>query len=339
MTWGAFHVPEEWLSEPLGDVPPAGLVTKVNKSADFTPSLGFSDFSDFSPVGRKAKFHPLVLRVSRMAKGVPAVVSELDSLLAESKASATGGDRLAAFFVTLTLRPGVDWAPGMISSAMDLYRKWCLREGHSAPVGVWVAELQKRGAVHYHILALLPRRARMPAWDSEGFWPHGMSNVKRLPEGVLQAGCYLGKLASYLSKLAKAGAVRPERLAGFPKGCRLFAEFGLSSPARDRVRFACAPQWLRSLVPFARLRRVRGGWRDLERACVYRTPWEFDGFHEGEAVFVCTGSGWVQPVADWEPWAERLDRMALDRRIRREAEAARLRASVKIDLPEGEALV
>ena len=88
------------------------------------------------------------------------------------------------WMVTLTYAgDNRDWKPEHITKALDCFRLWCKRRGIACRY-VWVAELQQRGVIHYHVCAWLPRWHRMPKWDvrtsshrlSRRWWPHGMTN-------------------------------------------------------------------------------------------------------------------------------------------------------------------
>jgi len=73
----------------------------------------------------------------------------------------------------------------------------------------WVAELQKRGAVHYHLVLLVRRGTRIPLPDKSGMWSHGHSAIHtaRTPYYLL---VYVGK--EYQKDLSR-----------YPKYCRLYA--------------------------------------------------------------------------------------------------------------------
>lgn len=165
------------------------------------------------------------------------------------------GKAVRPWFVTLTydtrgtLGNGQhDWEPRHISDALLRFRRWCKRWG--APVRyVWVAELQQRGTVHYHLVIWLPSRLSMPKWDkatSHGapFWPCGMANVQRLRSGV----AYLMK---YMSKIGKHHE--------YPKGCRAYGVGGIEQALRPIRTWLNYPQWLRSLAGIGDAIRVKGG--------------------------------------------------------------------------------
>lgn len=177
------------------------------------------------------------------------------------------------WFVTLTYAPGVAWRAEHVSKAIKAFRYWC--EARGVPCRYeWVAELQARGAVHYHLIAWLPSRLSMPKWDTHRnkhgviWWPHGMSNRQRCKSGA-------GYLAKYLSKMGE--------FARFPKGCRLYGIGGLSGDGRGIRAWWNLPEWCRRmygvgdvvrragalvvratlevLAPRFSLRRVHGGFQ------------------------------------------------------------------------------
>lgn len=142
-----------------------------------------------------------------------------------------------AHFVTLTYVGVDDWRADHISGATEQYRRYCARLGVPCRY-VWVAELQKRGAVHYHLLAWLPKGVRMPHWDkghttpsgraAGPFWSFGMSNTEKAKSGV-------GYLMKYLSKLGE--------MTVFPPHLRLYGCGGLTEQARGVRCWYNLPEW------------------------------------------------------------------------------------------------
>ena len=155
-----------------------------------------------------------------------------------------------AWFVTLTY-VGVDhWQADHMSAATEQFRRHCAR--FRVPCRyIWVAELQKRGAVHYHLLAWLPRGVRMPQWDKPStslsgrvvapFWSHGMTNTEVAKSGV-------GYLMKYLSKLGE--------LTVFPPHLRLYGSGGLTAQARGVRFWYNLPEWAKREHGVGDLRRL-----------------------------------------------------------------------------------
>ena len=143
------------------------------------------------------------------------------------------------WFVTLTYERVGQWRPNHIADAMDAYRRWCKRRNLPCQY-LFVAELQQRGAVHYHLLVWLPQGVRMPMWDKstrsscrdvKPFWSHGMTNTQPAKAGV-------GYLMKYLSKLGE--------LTVFPDGLRLYGMGGLTPEGRQIRQWQNLPQWVKN---------------------------------------------------------------------------------------------
>ena len=137
------------------------------------------------------------------------------------------GFRENVWFVTLTYRGVDDWRPRHVSDCLKAIRKWCARQGVPFRY-VWVAELQKRGALHYHLAIWLPKRIQLPKFDKKGWWPHGMTQRVIARNGV-------GYLMKYLSKITPAHR--------FPKGVRIHGSGGLIQQARNICSWLNLPSW------------------------------------------------------------------------------------------------
>lgn len=157
-----------------------------------------------------------------------------------------------AWFVTLTYVGVDDWDADHISSAIKRFRNWC--RSRDVPCRyTWVAELQRRGAVHYHLLAWLPPGVSMPHWDRPTktqrglrapFWSHGMSETDKARSGV-------GYLMKYLSKLGE--------LTRFPKNLRLYGIGGLNKEGRAVRSWFNLPQWAKTAHGVGELMRSAVG--------------------------------------------------------------------------------
>ncbi len=165
------------------------------------------------------------------------------------------------FMVTLTYQKRDAWEPKHISNALSAYRMWCQRQGVPCRY-VWVAELQKRGAVHYHIAAWLPRGARMPKWDSRGWWKHGST------QRVLAR-----RAVPYLLKYFSKGS--QSALGGFPSGCRLYSVGGVEQAGRRARAWLNRPGFVQgnSSIWDRWRRAVGGGWRDVG-GCVWASEYQ-----------------------------------------------------------------
>jgi hypothetical protein len=166
------------------------------------------------------------------------------------------------WFVTLTYRGVNDWRADHVSQAIQRYRNWCRKIGVPCKY-TWVAELQSRGAVHYHLMAWLPPRVRMPKWDKGGmgrpaFWGHGWTNTQ-----VARAG--VGYLMKYLSKLGE--------LTVFPKGLRLYGIGGLDKPARAVRTWLNWPEWLKASYGVGECNRLARGFMVHETGEILSSPY------------------------------------------------------------------
>jgi hypothetical protein len=79
--------------------------------------------------------------------------------------------------LTLTYRDIDAFEPRHISQLLKHIRHWLRRRGHRFHY-VWVAELQGRGALHYHVLVWLPRGLSLPKPDKQGWWRHGSTRIE-----------------------------------------------------------------------------------------------------------------------------------------------------------------
>jgi len=137
--------------------------------------------------------------------------------------------------VTLTYADGVEWSPKHITALVKHYREWFRRRGFTFRY-VWTAELQQRGAVHYHIVMWLPLGNMPPMPDKQGWWPHGSTNC-------IIATSPVGYIAKYASKLeTKAGV-------SLPKNLRLWGYGGLDIAQKAEIAWALCPRWLKQLIP------------------------------------------------------------------------------------------
>lgn len=192
------------------------------------------------------------------------------------------GLRYRCAMVTLTYHPDKQWEAHHVSQYIRRVRQWMHRRGHQLRY-VWVAELQRRGAVHYHVLIWMPRGLTLPKPDKQGHWPHGSTRIEwaRRPVG------YLIKYASKLTQ--QAGKI--------PKGLRIFGIGGCPI----HLGWWRAPAWMRQIAsPRMRVVRRYGCWwcvDDLAHA--YRSPWRL--LHVSDTEIQVEWVGWqpqdIMPLA------------------------------------------
>ena len=182
------------------------------------------------------------------------------------------GARSVCWFVTLTYRGVDDWRPQHIAAAVRRFRKWCKRFAAACRY-VWVAELQSRGAVHYHLLAWLPKGAAMPHWDAAesapAWWPHGMTNTQPAKAGV-------GYLMKYLSKLGE--------FHRFPKGLRLYGMGGLTDDGRSIRAWLNLPEWVKRDNGVGDATRHKAGIVKRDTGELLQSPWQIERIPHGLRV-------------------------------------------------------
>ncbi|WP_156454327.1 rolling circle replication-associated protein [Lampropedia cohaerens] len=161
--------------------------------------------------------------------------------------------------VTLTYRDVDGFEACHISRFLDSARKWMARRGHTLHY-VWVAELQKRGALHYHVLIWLPKGLTLPKPDKQSWWPHGMTKIEWARNAV-------GYMVKYLSKMDSGGL--------FPRGCRLSGRGGLPKEGRAICRWLNYAGWLKRLAGVnTPIKRIKGvGLVNIESGEVLPSPW------------------------------------------------------------------
>lgn len=187
------------------------------------------------------------------------------------------GTRSRAAMLTLTYRDVHGWEPHHISDLLRRIRVWMKRRGHRLRY-VWVAELQQRGALHYHVLLWLPRGLTLPKPDKQGWWTHGSTRI----EWAKRAAGYLAKYASKLD--SKVGV-------GFPPGARLHGRGGLEAFGRSVASWFNLPQWAREVCDLAgRAVRVKGvGLVDRQTGVCLPSPWRLSRTQAGT---LCATRAW-----------------------------------------------
>jgi hypothetical protein len=159
--------------------------------------------------------------------------------------------REQAIMVTMTYAgDNSAWRPDHLKTATDLFRKWCKRRRLACRY-VWVAELQKRGVIHYHLIAWLPLAVRMPKWDRAGWWPHGMTKTEVARNAVPYILKYLSKDAS-------------KTFGDFPRGARLYGIGGLDASLRRARSWLNRPSFVQGngSIDDPWKRAKGGGWVD-----------------------------------------------------------------------------
>lgn len=155
--------------------------------------------------------------------------------------------RWACLMVTLTYKKFDDWEPDHITDFLRRVQAYARRKGQKLPY-VWVMELQKRGAPHYHVVIWIPKNWYLPKADRRGWWEHGSTNVCRVKNAV-------GYVAKYASKL-------DQKEYGFPKGARIHGIGGVQDNEKRIIAWWKLPKFLRSGEEGSCVwrRAIGGGW-------------------------------------------------------------------------------
>jgi hypothetical protein len=191
--------------------------------------------------------------------------------------------RYRMVMITLTYRPGENYHPLHISEYLYNLRSYILQQQRGAGgAGVpavllkayaWTAELQERGAVHYHVLLVVERGTDIPRPDNPGMWAHGMTKIEE------------ARKPWYIAKYASKGGKKIE----YPKGIRIFAVW-ISEGMLDKKslwlwRLSKLPAWMINLGKTyydqfngETIRKVYGGYEIGE--LILPNPWQYLGTQE-----------------------------------------------------------
>ena len=181
---------------------------------------------------------PKAARVTRLRKGLGIAAKQLHNL---------GPRNQQIWMQTLTYKgDNRNWRPEHISRYLDALRRWhYARTGSRTTRYAWVAELQERGVIHYHVIVWLSAGLVPPkpdtAWrrtDKRGnvtheppMWPHGMSNRQRSTAPV----AYLMKYAS---------KIESKTVGSFPHGARIHGAGGMDPTGRSIRRWVLWPAYV-----------------------------------------------------------------------------------------------
>lgn len=167
---------------------------------------------------------PAKARVTRLRKGLGVGAKRLHNMYKGKQNHC---------LVTLTYRgDNRNWRPEHVSTYLACVKRWYARQTGSKGLRyAWVAELQQRGVIHYHIVFWLKKGLTMPKADKQGWWPHGMTNTKR-------ATAPIAYLMKYVSKIDS------KNVGSFPHGARIFGLGGLDKTGRDCKRWVLWPAYL-----------------------------------------------------------------------------------------------
>lgn len=216
---------------------PGGVMISEKKGRE---AAGLVHSSTSGPTGLGVAFQvdPVASRMRRMKCATITSARLLQEELQK------GSFRYKVAMVTLTYAMDDFWQQRHISLFLQSCRKYLRRRGHTLRY-TWVAELTKRGRVHYHVLIWLPKGLTLPKPDKVGWWPYGMTKIEWARNAV-----------GYIAKYASKGLDTLK----FPKGLRLYGSGGLQKESQRERRWWLLPVWLReSFEPIDDVIRAIGG--------------------------------------------------------------------------------
>ena len=150
------------------------------------------------------------------------------------------GNHYDYIMVRLSYKGVDDWRPDHIREYMK--KVWSLYRNELMGYA-WVAELQKRGAIHYHVYLCVTKGTRIPKPDDSEMWPYGYSNIQ------------IGRSPYYLLKYS--GKQYQKDFDRFPKGIRAFGLYVKDRAVRLLLRYESLSDIEKGMVDAS-------GWEELE---------------------------------------------------------------------------
>ena len=172
--------------------------------------------------GEVFEIDPKAARISRMRRRIWVWCKTCEEIAPSKKSGVTNR------MITLTYKKSSDWKPLHIREFMLKARAFL---GDRIMGYAWVAEMQRRGAVHYHVVIVFKTGKGLPYPDKSGWWPHGSSRVEKVKNFL------------YLMKYTQKG-ISDEN--NYPVGARIFAVWLPRSLQKHGERFR---NWLVSPYP------------------------------------------------------------------------------------------
>lgn len=186
------------------------------------------------------------------------------------------GDLYRRVMLTLTYKKIGTWRPNDITEFVKKLRN---RLGEKLVGYAWVAELQERGAIHYHMIVIVKRGTNVPEPDSSGLWKHG-SSKRETARTVFY-------MVTYTSKEYQ------KNFSEFPCGARCFGIGLFEGLVRKQFRFDRLKPWEQQyylvdqdwekLKLERQKRRYENGWKkvyiteDYELVKAYKQAYEWMG--------------------------------------------------------------
>lgn len=175
------------------------------------------------------------------------------------------GQNYVPWLCSLTYRDVDGWNANDIKYFLNRVRAHLHRRSMKL-IYCWVAELQKRGALHYHIIIWLPKGFRLPKFQRFGWWNHGFTDQKIAKKGV-------GYLMKYISK--------DDTKHEYPKSVRIYGYGGSDETVKRKIRFFRCNQTIRNEISDAGLtykdvdmRKCVGGKCDNLSGWFFESKWK-----------------------------------------------------------------
>jgi hypothetical protein len=220
------------------------------------------------PLGKVIVIDQVKVRYDRMRKRIKAWSDVLGDV---------PGARLV--MVGLTYRPGNDYAPNDIRDFMSTVKR---KLGEKLLGYAWVAELQERGAVHYHVLLYVAKGTQIPHPDKAGWWRHGSTSITsaKSPYYVL----------SYTKKAYQKDYDK------FPKGMRAFAVWVKEDLLSDQLRYKSLKVWERVAIDTDGWGSL-DFWRNHHKAC---EQWQLDDIYSDITEAEDRAAYWLDAIASMD---------------------------------------
>jgi hypothetical protein len=190
--------------------------------------------------------------------------------------------------ITLTYAPAYDWEANHIREFMLTLKKLL---GKKLLAYAWVAEMQKRGVVHYHVMLVVPDGLiigeDLPYPDDAGLWRYGLTRVE-----VARSPFYLVK---YLGK------EHQKDFSKFPKGIRAFSVQIYEPVLKKKLRYLSLREYEKAFVD-------EHGWEELNYQKAVRKlsqitsgeNWELCSFEKDKKSAVTQAEWWEEDGYKWE---------------------------------------
>jgi len=226
------------------------------------------DLNSNANIAESSSSRPLLLRVSRVGERARRLAKAVRAFALEHMRCR------GALVITLTFAGDADrdTAEGAIRDFIDRFKKAIGDYGY-----LWWAELQKRGAIHYHVAFV-----DCPFLDANRvaeLWGRGFVKLRWFDghRGFSYA-------LKYARKLRKAYQQDYALFSVLYKGFKVYSHSRLTDTVARAFKL---PAWLRAWVwRFGEIpRRVPGGWKFPTSGRVVTSPWKFEGV-EGEWVLL-----------------------------------------------------